>query len=167
MPTHLTEATSLSTEDNVMKPEDVIKALTDLETLFLTIYGEGRGEPVEGQIAIGNVIRNRFRKAPLNTTYKEICLAPLQFSCWNHSDANYPLLMEMAMILVHGESIKDIVLRQCVCIARGIKDDEILDNTHGALNYMTSQLFHSPKRPAWALNAKVVRPIGNHSFLVV
>ncbi len=157
----------MSMEDRVMTTKDILKGLSDLEALFLTIYGEGRGEPVEGQIAIGNVIKNRLSRAPLNTTYKDICLADKQFSCWNENDPNYPLLIELGTILIHGDSPKDIVLRQCVCVARGIKDDEILDNTHGALNYMTTQLFHSNKRPAWAINAKVVKPIGNHSFLVV
>ncbi len=150
-----------------MKPEDVIKQISDLEVLFLTIYGEGRGEPVEGQIAIGNVIHNRLRKAVAGTTYKDVCLADKQFSCWNQDDPNFPLLIEIGERLILGENITDIVLRQCICVSRGIRDEEILDNTHGALNYMTTQLFHSPKRPAWAINAKVVRPIGNHSFLVV
>ena len=34
-------------------------ALTDTQILLLTLWGEGRGEPIEGRVAIGSVIRNR------------------------------------------------------------------------------------------------------------
>jgi hypothetical protein len=151
-----------------MKPEDVLKGISEFETLFLTIYGEGRGEPIEGQVAIGNVIRNRFDASHnKEETYKTICLAPHQFSCWNHDDPNFPLLIELGEALLTGAPLRDIVLRQCVYVARGIKEGEIMDNTHHALNYMTTKLFNSKDKPNWATNVKVAKSIGNHSFLVV
>ena len=57
--------------------------MTDLEALTLTLYGEARGEPIEGLIGVAMVIRNRVRdKYRGAVNYEEVCLAPAQFSCW-------------------------------------------------------------------------------------
>lgn len=125
-----------------------LEELTEREILGLTIIGEARGEPIEGQVAVGNIVRNRVRKS--KKTYQNICLAPLQFSCWNHDDPNRAFLVTLAERLFDGQQITDPYLRQCMFIAQGIVDDIILDNTLGAENYMTQSLFYSDKRPKWA-----------------
>lgn len=164
----LTGAPLQSTVGN-MSHEDILKRLTPFEALFLTIYGEGRGEPIEGQVAIGHVINNRLRASKLaNPTYKDICLSENQFSCWNSNDGNFPLLIEIAQVLLMGESVLgDIALKQCICVARGIQEGQIMDNTHNSQNYMTTKLFLSSKKPTWAAHPKQVKTIGNHSFLIV
>ena len=53
----------------------------------LTIFGEARGEPFEGQVAVANVIRNRTRlKYQSDGTIEGTVLHPLAFSLWNTSD---------------------------------------------------------------------------------
>lgn len=137
-------------------------SLTDLETLALTIYGEARGEKVDGQIAIGCVIRNRRISHP-EKSYKDICLAPKQFSCWNENDPNRVILLKLADN-IHGTNFW---LKQTMFIASGIIDNNLIDNTGGAKNYMTSDLFFSDKKPAWAIKAMGLRTIGNHVFFTV
>ena len=44
---------------------------------------EARGESYLGQVAVGEVIRNRAFKTSIGII--EICLAPFQFSCWNNA----------------------------------------------------------------------------------
>ena len=44
-----------------------------------TILLEAAGEPFEGQIAVGNVIRNRAKDG----NFEAVCLKPFQFSAWN------------------------------------------------------------------------------------
>ncbi len=53
----------------------------------LTIRMEARNQPVEGQIAIGNVIRNRMASRYFSDgSVAGTVLNPLQFSCWNAVD---------------------------------------------------------------------------------
>lgn len=67
---------------------------SDQEIILATLNGEARGESLEGQKAVRNVIKNRttgpkyFRandKLGYNGSNKEVqvCLAPYQFSVWN------------------------------------------------------------------------------------
>ncbi len=136
--------------------------LSDIEVLALTIYGEARGESIEGQIAVGCVIRNR---AIAGSTYKDICLEPNQFSCWNHDDPNYPILTDLALKLFKGETQDELVLMQCMWTAEGIMNHEIIDITKGAKNYMTNKLYEMNK-PNWSKSLKVSIVIGNQTFLV-
>ena len=46
-----------------------------------TIVLEAQGESLEGQVAVGEVIRNRAKGG--RRSVEEVCLAPYQFSCWN------------------------------------------------------------------------------------
>src|SRR4051812_25123549 len=102
-----------------------INRLNELDILALTIYGEARGETIEGQIAVGNVIRNRV--VALKKTYRDICLADKQFSCWNTNDPNYIILGEAAYRLNNLGTI-DTTFNQIMWIAKGLMRNEIKDN---------------------------------------
>jgi spore germination cell wall hydrolase CwlJ-like protein len=139
--------------------------LSDREILVLTIVGEARGEPIEGQIAVANVIVNRALRRKISV--KDVCLAPKQFSCWNENDSNRPLLEELAKEFIRGEyQLKDY--KQIQWIVEGILEGKLSDNTKGSDHYMTTSLFNSDKRPKWA-SAPLKDPIiiGNHVFLNV
>ncbi len=141
--------------------------LSDFEVLTLTIYGEARGEPIEGQVAVGCVLRNRLSDSK-DKGYKEICLEPKQFSCWNVDDPNYPLLIELAEKLLTDmniNDINDIVLDQCQWVANGILTNMIIDNTHRARNYVTTLLLQR-KPPAWLREMKVSAVVGNQTFFI-
>lgn len=146
--------------------EETKRLLTDTETLVLTVYGEARGENVEGQIAVMNVIMNRSRKRGISI--KQICLEPKQFSCWNPNDPNFPVLKELAEQAIR-EDIPDINgMPQIKYLAAGVLGKYFKDNTKGAEYYMTNSLFNSDKRPHWALHPlKDPIVIGNHTFLQV
>jgi len=148
-----------------------LNRLTSDEILTLTLYGEARGEPIQGIIAVGCVIRNRCKKE--NKTYNEICLAPEQFSCWNSNDPNYPILITIAnwlgidsfdgaMRISRPIQINDEYYKQCEAVAIGIVDGNFIDNTHGSLNYVTYNLWISDKSPIWAKNFYL--RIGNQMF---
>jgi N-acetylmuramoyl-L-alanine amidase len=141
-----------------------LRGLSDMETLALTIYGEARGEPIEGQIAVGCVIRNRALAR--KESYKEVCLEPKQFSCWNENDPNYSILSNLAekMLSTNGLIPSDI-LKQCLYIAVGIINGAILDNTNGSNNYMTTDLY-TANVVNWAREMKVSAVYGRQTFLV-
>lgn len=139
--------------------------LSDLEILTLTIIGEARGEPIQGQVAVGSVVRNRVNR--YHSSYVVECLKPKQFSCWNKNDPNYQMLIELAEELVNDQYFTDPYLVQCMYVAEGITSNQVLDNTHGALNYMTTDLFFSKSKPSWAMNVTNAKTIGNQIFFNV
>src|SRR6185295_7244404 len=115
-----------------------LENLSDVEVLELTIIGEGRGEPIEGQVAIGSVVRNRLYSNRVKyDTYNDVCLEDKQFSCWNIGDPNRALLLDIAAKMLDGQTLPDQFIRQCMWVARGIVDWSIIDNTKGSLYYMT------------------------------
>lgn len=147
--------------------------MNDLNTLALTLYGESRGEPIEGIIAVGCVIRNRVN-TDLNHDnkpdwwgegYEGVCLAKLQFSCWNKFDPNYPLLMNLQDKLEDNIDITDKFFKECNWVAQGIISEDILDITQGATQYLTLALFNSKHKPDWAKNAQLEVVKGNQVFL--
>lgn len=143
-------------------------SLTVEQLLALTIYGEARGEPLEGQVAVANVIKNRVG---INGDYRNVILKPKQFSCWNVNDKNYPKLKEMIHDL-HSYGMfalkSDFAFMRCYMIATLTLEGLLKDNTGGAKDYMTTTEFNSEERPSWAkfpLNDPTI--IGNHTFFNV
>ena len=146
--------------------DGLLKQISPQEVLGLTIYGEARGEPIEGQIAVGCIIRNRMNTGKY-TTYKEVCLEEKQFSCWNENDPNYPMLIDIMNKLAREETVTDLHLKQCLYIAAGIKSHILSDNTNNAHHYMTKKLLYSNDKPDWALKTRDEKAIGNHVFFNV
>lgn len=140
-----------------MTKDDFVNALQNIDVVWLTIFGEARGEPIEGMIAVGCVIRNRVIASKMTKTYKDVCLAPLQFSCWNENDPN---LNEM-MVAAVGTTPR---IREIKFIGAGIYQNMFRDNTSGSTHYLTTRLFHE-NPPTWATSGKVMATIGNHTFL--
>lgn len=140
-----------------------LEGLSDLEILALTLFGEARGESIESIVACGCVARNRVHSG-LYKNYRHACLAPFQFSCWNEDDPNYPVLLELAEKMFSGNSIMDLYFKQCMWVAHGIIDWDIIDNTKSAMNYMTTSLFNSDKKPKWAKGIDHGVEKGNHIF---
>ncbi|HLX21682.1 MAG TPA: cell wall hydrolase [Gaiellaceae bacterium] len=136
--------------------------LSQLDVLALTIYGEARGEPVEGKIAVGNVIRNRLRTNRWGASYESVCLAHLQFSCWSPAGgaSNYAALQRLAANIMAGHPPIDPVLAELYWVAQGIQSGVCRDNVDNATFYYVTR---SPM-PAWAVGQSPVAVIESHSF---
>lgn len=145
----------------------------EIEILARTIYGEARGEPLRGRVAVAWVILNRTR-ADIGADGKPdwwgegiigVCCKPWQFSCWNENDPNRAKLTAV--------SLDDDVFRECHAIAtltakvagKGDADLEPLfsDPTGGAVAYVTRALLDR-NPPAWARDRAPDAWIGNHAF---
>ena len=122
----------------------------DLLMLAKTILGEARGESLEGQYAVGHVIRNRYEHhdAP---TIAAVCLRPSQFSCWLPTDPNRPLLDR-----IHET---DTALTSFLLIAQRVLNGSHADNTHGARHYYAGKTV-----PHWAEGKTPCVVIGHHRF---
>ena len=114
-----------------------------------TLYGECRGEPVEGQRAVAHVLWNRLKDGRWGKNLASVCLARLQFSCWNPSDAQRPLMAAL--------SDDDPALKRLADLLA----DPGADPTHGALYYFSDTMI---KPPSWAIGMTFLCKIGHHSF---
>lgn len=75
--------------------EVLVCTAPDRDTYIKTVWGEARGEPVEGQIAVAYVVKTRALWYPptwWGMGVRGVCLAKKQFSCWNLDDPNYEKL---------------------------------------------------------------------------
>lgn len=121
-----------------------------------TLWGEARGEGVNGMKAVANVIRNRADSK--KKTPKEIVLQKKQFSMWNDTTVDNFLNKINKSILKNPsegtawENAKEIVKKYVK-----VKGP---DNTNGAQFYHTTSI-----KPNWDYNKlKYTTTIGNHKF---
>lgn len=117
---------------------------SQLECLAAGVYFESKGEPLAGQLAVGEVIANRSRSSRFPSGYCEVLLQHSQFS------------------FVHGKSWPHVSRRTrawttAVAIAR-IVDGDLKDSKVG-----DALFFHARRvKPGWHLHQ--VASIGNHIF---
>ncbi|RCW89344.1 N-acetylmuramoyl-L-alanine amidase [Halanaerobium sp. DL-01] len=113
----------------------------ELNLLARAIYGEARGEPFIGQIAVGAVIINRVLSSQFPNTFAEVIYQNGQFSCV--SDGQINLRPNNTAFRAAREAING------------------KDPTKGAL------YFYNPKTAAnksWFKSRRVIVDIGEHVF---
>lgn len=142
-----------------------IADLPDRVVLALLVWGEARGESLAGQVAVACVVRNRLKQA-VNTAprWRDVCLAPAQFSCFNPGSPEEAAMGEAAKIAM--TSTRTPALSQALWIADGVMSGAALDLVHGADHYLTTSLLQSAP-PSWAKDQPVLAVYGAHSFLKV
>lgn len=134
----------------------------DEQVLAATIYGEARGEPIVGKQAVASVVMNRValaiatkRKQFGNGSVKSCCLAPWQFSCWNASDPNRPILMGLDFTNPSDQLVI------CKTIAEEAISGDLRDPTFGATFYKVTSL---PWPHDWGAKVAPLAVIGHQSF---
>lgn len=127
-----------------------------LNLLTATVWGEARGECLDGKFAVALVISNRVKDPRWPKEYEDVILQPKQFSCWLESDSNYP---ECVTILSATASHPDPIWRECRCAACAILGNWIRDITAGANHYHAVGII-----PYWAKDQKATVIIGKHLF---
>lgn len=155
-----------------MTDRDAIAQLASDQVLAITLYGEARSEPVEGRIAIASVIRNRVNADVghdgkpdwWGEGYRGVCLAPMQFSCWQPKggEQNYADVIAVVRSTVNRVAIGP-VLRECLWLALGIISGDLRDRVNGATHYLTADLFRI-NPPAWAKGKTPSARVGAHLF---
>lgn len=117
-----------------------------------TMWAECRGEPLDGQSAVAHVLINRLKSGRWGKTLATVCVAPLQFSCWNASDPQ-----RLRMVAMDDD---DAALLQMFGILRNAERAE-KDPTGGAMFYYSDSMIVPPK---WAQGMHFVTKIGHHQF---
>lgn len=140
-------------------------SMDDEDAAVRTVYGEARGEPFEGQIAVAFVIRNRATwdeaLRPLNPehewwgkTVATVCHHPNQFSCWRPSDPNSTAISKLSDTTLLYTALLNGVVRPVMAAA-------IADPTNGATHYKVRGT-----KAEWDISTKDMQPvsIGAHDF---
>lgn len=149
-----------------MTREQIRAALTEEQAVYLTLDGEAAGEPLDGQIGVACVIRNRAMNPRWwGRGYKGVCLAPSQFSCWWEDSANSVRLYSIAAGIVTGQPLGErTALAELRWIAGGVMSEQLLDRSNGADHYCTEALLQSARRPSWSRGQVPVAGIAGHVF---
>jgi len=137
----------------------VFNELSDIELLTLCIYGESRGEGLDGMLGVGSVVFNRAKKPCWwGHDIKSVILKDRQFSCFNEDDPNVEGLGTIARSF--NASVMFLpVLRRCYWIAKGLLEGYLASNVLDANHYNTTGVD-----PAWDDKMKLIRTIGKHEF---
>jgi hypothetical protein len=147
--------------------------LTDEQALTFTLYGEGRGEPIEGRIAIGCVVRNRVaeHRQAWGESAKTVCLAHAQFSCWYPwgGEENHQHLLGLVSALLFGGPVpwsdrERHLYTECAWVTEGILSGFVLDRVKGATHYYAPAAMPEGRVPDWAKGHEPVAVIGRHLF---
>ena len=121
------------------EPED-----SELRCLATGIYFESRGEPLEGQLAVGQVILNRAASGRFATTACGVLTQPSQFSFVRRG-------------VVPTAPAQSLAWRTAVAVARVARANQWNSPAPGAL------FFHARHvAPGWT--RPVVARLGNHIF---
>ena len=116
-----------------------------------TILAEARGDGRGGMYAVAACIKVRAQKR--NLSFKQVCLQPYQFSCWNKSDPNRSKMDRLLTLPQAGYAMH---------LARNM-DKVNTEAINQATHYMTIKLWKTGK-VKWAQGQKPVAFWGNHAF---
>ncbi len=118
------------------------RGVSDEQLLARAINGEARGEPYEGQVAVGAVILNRVKDADFPNTIAGVIYQPGAFTAVDDGQINVPI--DTASTVVKA--------------ARDALDG--WDPTNGCIYYWNPATATS----SWIWSRKIVSKIGKHNF---
>lgn len=131
---------------------------TDLDILVRTLYGECRGEPLEGQQGVAWVIRNRVQWSGgpywWGDTPALVCQKHAQYSCWLPTDPNYAKILGLPVGSPEYAALRDVAL--------SVLSGAVGDPTGHASHYERIGTGAS-----WAAGKTPSATIGNHAFYEV
>lgn len=117
---------------------------------IVTLFQEAEGEPYDGKVAVGEVIRRRAsRRYSSDGTVDGACLRRFQFSGWNSDATN-----RLRSLRIDGT---DPVVIECI---RAWADSETSKLVPDAVLYHATSI----PAPSWADPLRFVRQIGHHRF---
>lgn len=128
----------------------------DVTAIAMTVWGEARGEPPEGKLAVAQVIVNRCQQEKASPW--EVVTRPWQFSAWNEDDPNRERIWEP---LAHD---RPDVWGACVWAALGAYHRWGWNVLVGTARHYLSTDLPRDRWPAWAKGREPDAVIGRHAF---
>lgn len=114
----------------------------DVQLLARAINGEARGEPYEGQVAVGAVILNRVKSASFPNTIAGVIYQPGAFTAVNDGQINVAIDPNSTVVKAARDALNG------------------WDPSHGCLYYWNPATATSK----WIWSRQIVVKIGKHNF---
>lgn len=115
---------------------------SDVQLLARAINGEARGEPYEGQVAVGAVILNRVKSSSFPNTVAGVIYQPGAFTAVADGQINVPIDPKSSVVKAAQDALNG------------------WDPTHGCLYYWNPATATSK----WIWSRKIIVKIGKHNF---
>lgn len=114
----------------------------DVQLLARAINGEARGEPYEGQVAVGAVILNRVASSSFPNTVAGVIYQPGAFTAVSDGQINVPIDSKSTVVKAARDALNG------------------WDPSHGCLYYWNPATATSK----WIWSREIVVKIGKHNF---
>ena len=115
---------------------------SNLNLLSHLIYGEARGEPYSGQVAVGAVIMNRVKSSSFPNTIAGVIYQPGAFTAVSDGQINIPLSEDSTAIKAAQDALNG------------------WDPTNGCIYYFNPNTATN----SWIWSKTIVKQIGKHNF---
>ena len=115
---------------------------SDLQLMARAINGEARGEPYEGQVAVGAVILNRVRSSSFPNTIAGVIYEPGAFTAVSDGQINVPIAEDSTVYKAAQDALNG------------------WDPTGGAIYYFNPD----PATNKWIWSRPLIKHIGKHRF---
>ena len=115
---------------------------SDLQLMARAINGEARGEPYEGQVAVGAVILNRVKSSDFPNTIAGVIYQPGAFTAVSDGQINVPINESSTVVKAAQDALNG------------------WDPTNGCIYYFNPNTATS----SWIWSKTIVKTIGKHHF---
>ena len=115
---------------------------SDLQLMARAINGEARGEPYEGQVAVGAVILNRVSHASFPNTIAGVIYEKGAFTAVSDGQINVPIAESSTVVKAAQDALNG------------------WDPTHGAIYYFNPNTATN----SWIWSRQEITTIGKHKF---
>lgn len=117
-------------------------SIRDEELIARAINGEARGEPYEGQVAVGAVILNRVKDPRFPNTIAGVIYQPMAFTAVSDGQINVPIDPDSTILKAARDALNG------------------WDPTNGCVYYWNPETSTSD----WIWSRTIVKKIGKHNF---
>ena len=136
--------------------------LKDEKCLATMIYGEARGEPQIGQVAVAYTAVNRA----VDRTVCDVVLAPKQYSIFNDNPALKTAALSLYIEPKHKNIIDAEAWPRAVEVAQAVMRKKVPDPTKGATHYLAPEAMEALRYeyPEWSKEFRLTAVIYGHKF---
>jgi spore germination cell wall hydrolase CwlJ-like protein len=130
--------------------------------LATMVYGEARGEPELGQVAVAYTAVNRA----VNRSVCDVVLAPKQYSIFNDNPTLKAAAMSLNVTPKHKNVVDEAAWPKAMEVARAVLRKAVPDPTKGSTHYLAPEAMAALgyEYPEWSKQYRMVAVIHGHKF---
>lgn len=126
------------------------------------VYGEARGEPELGQVAVAYTALNRAK----NRTVCDVILAPKQYSIFNDNPSLRAAALSLNVEPKHKNIVDEWAWVKAKEVAQVVMRKKVPDPTKGSTHYLSPVAMEALgfEYPEWSKQYKLAAVIYGHKF---